>query len=310
MFNNKQRREERVLVRSENYGDTFLINPENPRYDRHPLLQGAINSLPIPKDLELDISLHSHVPAGSSTGTSAAVCVALLGGLDILTSQRHPLDELVSLAHRVETEKLGLQSGIQDQICAAYGGICFIHMYSYPQAHVLKLELEESVRQELDRRLCLIYLGKTHSSPAIHEEVITFLERKDSQFNIFRELRSLAQKAKGYLLKGDLDSFGDVMIQNNECQRSFHPKLISEEADSVIEIAKKYKAPGWKVNGAGGKGGSLTILSNKKESLRTQMLQKINSLGRGIKSIPVSLSSTGLTVKEVEGARKKERRLI
>ncbi|MFQ6109055.1 MAG: GHMP kinase, partial [Candidatus Aminicenantales bacterium] len=132
VFENREKKEERVLVRAENYGETFLVHPEKPDYRRHPLLQGAINSLPIPMDYELDIRIHSRVPAGSSTGTSASVCVALLGALDALTPGRHPPEEIASLAHRVETDKLKLQSGIQDQICAAYGGVCFIHMYRYP----------------------------------------------------------------------------------------------------------------------------------------------------------------------------------
>jgi D-glycero-alpha-D-manno-heptose-7-phosphate kinase len=297
VFENERKREDRVLVHAENYGETFFVNPENPDYKIHPLLQGAINSLPIPKDFELEISISSHVPAGCSTGTSASVCVALLGGLDFLSARRHSLDEIVSLAHRVETEKLGLQSGIQDQICAAYGGICFIHIYDYPKANVFKLELEEALRQELNRRLFLIYLGKAHSSSALHEKVIAFLERKGTQFKIIRELRDLADRAKDLLLKGDLDSFGRVMIENNGCQRSLHSGLISEEADSIIEIAKKYKAIGWKVNGAGGKGGSLTILAAQEEDLRKDMLQEISSLRR-IKSIPISLASSGLEVRE------------
>ena len=38
--------------------------------------------------------------------------------------------------------------------------------------------------------------------------------------------------------------------------------LISPEADQIIELAKQFGAMGWKVNGAGGNGGSLSI--NKK----------------------------------------------
>jgi len=298
IFENKEKKDERVLVRAENYGDTFQMNPEKPQYDKHPLLQGAINSLPIPEEFELDISLRSHVPAGSSTGTSASVCVSLLGALDFLTPQRHSLDEIISLAHRVETEKLGSQSGIQDQISAAYGGICFIHIHRYPRARIYKLNLEKKTKQELDQQLCLVYLGKSHSSSSLHEEVIAFLEKRGSQFKIIQRLRNLAEQARDHLLKGDLDSFGDVMIQNNETQRSLHKGLISEEADSVIQVAKKYKAKGWKVNGAGGKGGSLTILGDQEENLRMQMLQEINALSNGIESIPTSLASSGLQVWE------------
>jgi D-glycero-alpha-D-manno-heptose-7-phosphate kinase len=298
VLENRDKIDQRVLVRLENYGEALWINPEKPAYDHHPLIQGAFNSIPIPKDILLHATLYSHVPAGSSTGTSASVCVALLGALDYLAVTNHTVHEIAYIAHRVETEKLKLQSGIQDQLASAYGGICYIDMYSYPEAKVTRLDLDEKVRGELDERLSLIYLGQSHSSSAIHEEVITFLEDKGSQYSIIKQLRSLAEKAKCYLLEGDLASFGEVMIRNNECQRALHTGLISEEADSVIDIAKKFKALGWKVNGAGGKGGSLTLLGNKDVSLGAQMLGEINSMGRGIRSIPITLASSGITVKE------------
>jgi D-glycero-alpha-D-manno-heptose-7-phosphate kinase len=296
VMENKGKVDQRVLVRLENYGEALWLNPDNPAFDQHPLIQGAINSVPIPKDMMLHISLFSHVPAGSSTGTSASVCVALLGALSQLACHNYPADKIAYMAHRVETEKLGLQSGIQDQIAAAHGGICFIDMLKYPEAAVTKLDLREDLLEELSQRISLIYLGQSHSSSAMHEEVIAFLEKKGAQFRIFRELRSLAEKAKTHLLGSDLEAFGKVMIQNNECQRSLHSGLISEEADSVIAIATKYRASGWKVNGAGGKGGSLTIMSNQDKKLREGMLEEINSLGRGIRSIPISLARFGVTV--------------
>lgn len=298
VMENKENKDQRVLVRLENYGEALWINPEKPAYDHHPLIQGAVNSIAIPKDFMLHITLFSHVPAGSSTGTSASVCVALLGALDYLIGRNLSVYELAYLAHRVETEKLNLQSGIQDQLAAAYGGICYVDMYSYPEAKVTKLDIDETLRKELGHRLSLIYLGQSHSSSAIHEEVIAFLEEKGAQYSIIRQLRALAVEAKDHLLEGDLVSFGEVMIKNNECQRTLHEGLISEEADFVIHIAKKYKALGWKVNGAGGKGGSLTILSSEDDALRNQMLEEINSLGKGIRSIPISLASSGVTVKE------------
>jgi D-glycero-alpha-D-manno-heptose-7-phosphate kinase len=295
---NREKMDQRVLVRLENYGEAFWIIPEKPAYDHHPLIQGAFNSIVIPKDIMLQVTVYSHVPAGSSTGTSASVCVALLGALDYLAETNHTVYEIAYLAHRVETEKLKLQSGIQDQLAAAYGGICYVDMYAYPEAKVTKVELDDKLRKELEDRLSLIYLGQSHSSSAIHEEVIAFLEAKGSQYSIIKQLRALAEQAKGALIEKDLDSFGDIMIQNNECQRALHEGLISEKADSVINIAKKYKAMGWKVNGAGGKGGSLTVLGSRDVTLRNQMQGEMNSMGRGIRSIPISLTLSGVTVKE------------
>jgi D-glycero-alpha-D-manno-heptose-7-phosphate kinase len=296
VLENRKKVDQRVLVRLENYGEALWINPDNPAFDQHPLIQGALNSVPIPKDMMLHISLFSHVPAGSSTGTSASVCVTLLGALSRLAHRNHPAERIAYMAHRVETEKLGLQSGIQDQMAAAHGGICFIDMFKYPEAEVTKLDVEESLLEEMSQRMSLIYLGQSHSSSAMHEEVIAFLEKKGAQYTIIQALRSLAEQAKNHLLAMDLKSFGEVMIQNNECQRSLHAGIISEEADSVIAIAKKFGAAGWKVNGAGGKGGSLTILGNQDEKRREGMLGEINSLGKGIRSIPISLARFGVTV--------------
>lgn len=298
VLENMENADQRVLVSLENYGEALWINPENPAYDQHPLIQGIVNSLPVPKEVMLHINLFSHVPAGSSTGTSASVCVALLGALDQLSEAKHSAHEIAYLAHRVETETLGLQSGIQDQLAAAYGGICFIDMHKYPDAKVIKLDLAESLLEEMGTRISLVYLGQSHSSSAMHEEVITFLEEKGAQFSIIQALRALAEQAKNDLIGGDIEAFGEVMTQNNECQRSLHSGLISEEADSVIAVAKKCEAAGWKVNGAGGKGGSLTILGNQDEKLRERMLEEINSLGKGIRSIPISLAGFGVTVQE------------
>jgi D-glycero-alpha-D-manno-heptose-7-phosphate kinase len=141
-------------------------------------------------------------------------------------------------------------------------------------------------------------LGQSHSSSAMHEEVIAFLEEKGAQYTTIQALKALAEQAKNLLGKGDLEAFGAVMVQNNEYQRSLHSGLISEEADSVIAIAKKHRAAGWKVNGAGGKGGSLTILGDQDNKWRERMLEEINSLGKGIRSIPISLAGFGVTVQE------------
>ena len=177
---NPKKLRKRVRVFALDFGSDFWVDPDSPDYGIHPLLQGALYSLPIPRDLCLEIYLKSAVPAGISVGTSASVCVALLGAIACLTSQPADPVRIADLAHRVETEILQWQSGIQDQICAAYGGICFIHMPKYPQSEIEKIELPAAFHQELSQRLCLIYLGRSHNSSALHEQVIAALENKAS----------------------------------------------------------------------------------------------------------------------------------
>jgi D-glycero-alpha-D-manno-heptose-7-phosphate kinase len=298
VFENIHLEQRRVTVQAENYQETFRMNPDRPRRDPHALLQFTIASLPIPKEWRLEINLRSAVPAGISTGTSASVCVALLGALNQLQAKKYGWADIASLAHRVETEDLKQQSGIQDQICAAHGGISFIHMQRYPESVVQKVRVGDRVWQELDRRLCLVYLGKPHRSSSMHDSVIAELEAGGPQLRYIRQLTGIAQEAKGYLVSGDFEAYGDAMIRNNECQRELHSRLIAREADAVADLARKWGAVGWKVNGAGGKGGSMTVLASGDDVLRRQMIQKIQGLGKGIRMIPVSLSATGLSAWE------------
>ncbi len=294
VFENSRREQRRILVHAENFGESFRMNPGRPRREPHGLLQFTIAAIPIPDELRLEIRLCSPVPAGISTGTSASVCVALLGALNQLQVKKLSWAGIAKLAHRVETEKLKQQSGIQDQICAAHGGISFIQMTGYPEFIVRRVRLEERVWHELERRLCLVYLGKPHRSSAMHNYVISELEAGGPQLKLIRQLAVIAQEARAYLAAGDFEAYGQAMIRNNECQRGLHSRLIAREADAVAGLARRWQASGWKVNGAGGQGGSMTVLASGDDELRHQMMLRINGLGKGIRIIPVSLSRAGL----------------
>lgn len=295
---NDDRTAERVMVHAENYGETFFVTPERPTAGPHALLQHAIGAFAVPGDWRLEVSIFSPVPASISTGTSASVCVALLGALNALTGSGLDRDGIVALAHRVETEKLGQQSGIQDQICAAHGGVLFIHMPRYPEARVERLALSEGTREELGRRLLLVYLGRPHNSSAIHEQVIARLEGGGdaAAWERLERMKVLAREARSALLAGDLDAYGRAMSENTECQRGLLDRLVSREADAAIDIARRHGASGWKVNGAGGQGGSLTVLAGADDSLRRRLAEALNGLGNGIRTLPVWLSDSGLTV--------------
>jgi len=64
----------------------------------------------------------------------------------------------------------------------------------------------------------------------------------------------------------------------------------------VIDVAREYGALGWKVNGAGGEGGSITLLTGPSMSNKRQMLQAIEETNPLFQSIPVYLSRFGLRV--------------
>jgi len=283
----------RIAIHAENFGERYYVEHFPHDYDRHPLLEASIDIMELPSNLSFEINLYSSVPAGCSTGTSAAVTVALLGALDLLTPGRRTPHEIAILAHRVETEKLKLQCGIQDQLCSAYGGICYMEMFRYPFASVSQLELPNALWWELERRLVLVYLGKTHSSSAIHRQVIDRLESGVDK-SALQPLRQAAWEGKEALYGGDLKAFGRCMIKNTEAQAALHPALVSDSAKQVIELAKRHGALGWKVNGAGGEGGSITILCGPEGEKKRAFIQEVPRLDPSFQVIPTYMSRRGL----------------
>jgi len=288
--------EPRVVVHAENYGTRYVPDPRDPAHSPHPLIDAAIEHMGVPEDLAVEVTIYSDMPGGASTGTSASVTVALVGALDALTPGRLAPLEVAYTAHAIEAGRLGRESGIQDQICAAMGGISFLEIDPYPQARVEGVALADETRWSLEQRLLLVYLGRTHDSSVVHQEVITRLERDPSARGPLDVLRASAVAARDALVGGDLEAFGAAMQAATEGQAALHPDLVSRDARALGDLACRHGAVGWKVNGAGGDGGSLTLLAGSSAPQRRALVAAIATAGRGWQVVPIHLSRHGLRV--------------
>lgn len=285
-----------VSIHAENYGERYTLESVGGTYDRHPLLEAALEYMGVPHDLALEISIFSEAPVGCSTGTSAAVSVALIGALDWLSPGRLTPHEVAKSAHRIETELLRQQCGVQDQLASAYGGISFIEILDYPHAVVSPILLPNSIHWELERRLSLVFLGQSHSSSKVHEKVIAELEAAGPEAEKLQPLRETPIRARDALYAGDFRALGRAMVENTDAQANLHPDLVSPQHQAVIDTARGFGAIGWKVNGAGGDGGSVTILSGLESARNREMLHAIQETVPGTQNIPIYLSRFGVRV--------------
>jgi len=291
---------DRVLLHVVDYGDRYAFAP-SALPGRHPLLEAAFDALPLPDDASLEVAVRSAVPAGCSTGTSASVTVALLGGLDALTPGRLDRSALAAAAHRIEAEALGVEPGVQDQLCAAFGGVNFIDVSPYPRARVSQLQVPRRVWAELDDRMLLAYLGRAHASSEVHEHVIAAMRTPTTESErLLDELRACAEDARDAVLAADLRALGRAMRRNHDAQESLHPALVSDDARTVIDVARACGALGWKVNGAGGPGGSMTILAGAGAGAgaRDELAASLQAADRRFEVLPTKLSRSGLRVEQ------------
>lgn len=242
----------------------------SPRPDTHPLLEHAIaataGSLADgalgPEGASLEVAVGSSVPPGCAVGTSASVLVALVTALEAAVGAgTMDADHAAQRAYRVETEGAGRQSGIQDHVAAAHGGVSWIEVDPFPRWRRHAVSVPEPTRAELARRLVTIHLGGGHDSSVLHRVVIERAAADDAvAHGVLDELRGLAALARDQLTAGDLDGWAATLAAATQEQARLHPSLVGDEARAVLDLAAAHGCRGGKVNGAGGTGGTVTFL--------------------------------------------------
>jgi D-glycero-alpha-D-manno-heptose-7-phosphate kinase len=163
---------------------------------------------------------------------------------------------------------------------------------------VSQLHVSNAVWWELERRLALVFLGKSHSSSQVHEKVIADLEGARADDPRMEDLRRTAGQSRDAVYAGDFTALGQAMIDNTEAQMRLHPELVSSDAHAIIDIARREGALGWKVNGAGGDGGSLTLLLGADSSQKRHLIEQVEEANPLFQNIPIYLSRFGLRVWE------------
>lgn len=286
-----RRRDHQVLLDVADFDDQYGFDVDD-RPGRHPLLEETVAEL-LPPGTAVDVTLRSGVPPGCGTGTSAAVTVALVAALDGLTHGRSGPAAVARTAHRIETDRLGLESGVQDQVAAAHGGISAISVTEFPTADVAPVRVATKVPWELERRLLLVYLGAAHRSSDVHRQVIDRLVAEGGTAGELDALRQAAVRGERALRSGDLEELGRAMLDNSAAQAALHPGLIGGRARRVAEVAEAHGAIGWKVNGAGGEGGSMTVLCGPLAADRRRLERAVADI-EGCRVIPVALSPRGV----------------
>jgi D-glycero-alpha-D-manno-heptose-7-phosphate kinase len=152
------------------------------------------------------------------------------------------------------------------------------------------------VRNELEQRLLLVHLGRAHRSSEVHERVIAHLVRAGGDSRELEDLRECAVMARDAVLGGDLEGLGRAMKENTDAQHRLHSGLVTARAQAVIDVATRHGASGWKINGAGGEGGSVSILCGPDAERRRHMEHEVLALDAALQIIPIRLSQDGLWV--------------
>lgn len=239
----------------------------------------------------LDIFLASQVPPGTGLGSSGSVAVCLINGLAAWQGTHSTRTEVAEKACFIEIEKMGMPVGKQDQYAAAFGGLNYI-TFTANGVTVQPLQISETSRKTLERRLMLFFTGSSRQSSSI----LRHQDRKGAEGDKQVIERLLAIKELGLSIKqaleaGDLDAFGELMHRSWVQKRSLVPNITNDSINQAYELARSKGAIGGKITGAGG-GGFLLLYCHKAcQQAVTGSLEEI-----GLRRMEFALDTAGVQI--------------
>jgi D-glycero-alpha-D-manno-heptose-7-phosphate kinase len=278
----------RITIISENLNQKTIIEDlHDIHYDGTlDLLKSAVKRMEIKKGL--NIYVRTEAPPGCGTGTSASVAVALIAALAKISERNLKPEEIANLAHKLEVEELELESGVQDQFAAAFGGTNFMEI-SYPSVEMINIPINDAKIYELESQLILIFLS-SRSSSEMHKAVIENYKKNDTAtLKSFEIIKNCARNMRKAINSKDLTYMGELMNKNWSAQKNLHSLMTNPTIERAEHISISNGAIGFKLNGAGG-GGSATILA----SIGNEFTIKRKLIEAGYQILPTKLDLRGV----------------
>jgi galactokinase len=181
-----------------------------------------------------NLLVHGEVPIGAGLSSSAAIEVASALALISFNGAELSLPEVAKLGQRTENVFIGARVGIMDQFVSCLG----------KAGHALLLDCRSldyqliSVPRDIRLVICNTMVKHQHAGGAYNQrraecdEGVKLLKR---WYPAIRALR--VQKGAGYLSRGEVNRFGELMRESHRSLRDLF-EVSCRELDTMAEIAE------------------------------------------------------------------------
>ncbi|MFX0039505.1 MAG: GHMP kinase [Promethearchaeota archaeon] len=275
----KPRTDNRVSIFSNNLSEEFIFKIGDRDYStKFELFKGIFNVLDV-KD-GFDIIFYSELPAGSGMGGSSSLSVALIGALNFYYNLDLSRYEIAQKAYEIERIELKQKGGYQDQFAAVYGGFNFIEFSD--KVNITPIVSSQEMINELQFRLILCYVGGSHFSSNIQDEVLKgYKIEKKSYIEAMQDLKDVAHSMKSIVESNNLNKlneFGELLHKGWLAKKSLSNKISNKNIENFYITSRKFGTLGGKLLGAGGGGHLLLFSDPDKKNIVIQELEKIGGI--------------------------------
>jgi D-glycero-alpha-D-manno-heptose-7-phosphate kinase len=273
----KPRVDKNICIFSNNLNEEFNFEIGDTDYStKFELFKGIINVLDVKNGF--DISFYSDLPPGSGMGGSSSLSVALIGALNKYYKLGFSKYEIAQKAYDIERIELKQKGGYQDQFAAAYGGFNFIEFTD--NVNISPIVTNQEMINELQFRLILCYIGGSHFSSNIQDEVLKGYEiEKKNYIEAMQDLKDVAHSMKNIVESNnlkELNEFGHLLHKGWLAKKSLSNKISNKNIENFYITSRKFGVLGGKLLGAGG-GGHLLLFSDPDQ--KYIVIQELGKIG-------------------------------
>jgi len=226
-------------------------------------------------------------------GGSSSLTVAVIGAIDKFYDLGLSKYDIAQKSYEIERIELGQKGGYQDQFAASFGGFNFIEFSN--KIKITPIKTTKEMINELQYRLILCYVGGSHFSSDIQDEVLqAYKIEKKFYLEAMQDLKEVAYSMKSIIESKDigmLSEFGELLDKGWLAKKSLSSKISTKEIEKFYLISRKFGVLGGKLLGAGGGGHLLLFCEPEKKFLVMREMEKI-----GGKIINFNFDPNGLQV--------------
>ncbi len=266
-------------------------NVPETKHLQHDIVRNILELFKIKTGIE--ITSVSDLPSnGTGMGSSSAFAVGLINALyKHLRVTKPNAEALAVMACGVEIDMCGKTIGKQDQFACAYGGF---NEYIFKKNSVIvnKIKISESVKDELEENMILLYTNTSRMANDILKEQSFNTQSNESTMNNLREMVKLAHIFKDKVVRQDIGDLGEMLDYSWQLKKNLTNNISNTELDDLYNYCKTLGAMGGKILGAGG-GGFMLIYADP------IIQDKIRQELRRYKPFNIKIGASGSKVLEV-----------
>ncbi|MDY0132316.1 MAG: galactokinase [Desulforegulaceae bacterium] len=222
----------------------------------------------------LEVKIESSSPPKSALGGSSVFSVALVSLLmKILNKEKIFAKNAALRAFLIESAVAGVPCGLQDHLCAAFGGANAWHwtdVSSWPDFTNTSL-LRKNEFKNAGKHFLVAYTGKTHDSHLVNTKWRQqFVSGKFRE--IWNEIALLSHEFCLYFGNKDFSALGEIVNREVELRLEMTPDVLDNSGKQLFELAKQNNC-GARFTGAGA-GGCVWAVGSQKDILNLKSLWK------------------------------------